>query len=101
MASTLGTTEATPLAPVAPGITKKERGHKGPYPYWFYIPAAIIYLIFFMTPTILSFYFSFSFTFSFTFAFVSGDQDPADLQRLRESFILRYGDDQQPPKAGT
>jgi len=60
MASTLGTTEATPLAPVAPGITKKERAHKGPYPYWFYIPAAIIYLIFFMTPTILSFYFSFT-----------------------------------------
>jgi raffinose/stachyose/melibiose transport system permease protein len=60
MASTLGTTEATPLAPAAPGITKKERGHKGPYPYWFYIPAAIIYLIFFITPTILSFYFSFT-----------------------------------------
>jgi raffinose/stachyose/melibiose transport system permease protein len=60
MASTLGTTEATPLAPVAPGLTKKARAHKGPYPYWFYIPAAIIYLIFFMTPTILSFYFSFT-----------------------------------------
>lgn len=60
MASTLGTTEATPLAPATPGITKKERGHKGPYPYWFYIPAAIIYLIFFITPTILSFYFSFT-----------------------------------------
>jgi raffinose/stachyose/melibiose transport system permease protein len=60
MASTLGTTEATPLAPAAPGITKKVRGHKGPYPYWFYIPAAIIYLIFFVTPTILSFYFSFT-----------------------------------------
>jgi raffinose/stachyose/melibiose transport system permease protein len=60
MASTLGTTEATPLAPAAPGITKKQRGRKGPYPYWFYIPAAIIYLIFFITPTILSFYFSFT-----------------------------------------
>jgi raffinose/stachyose/melibiose transport system permease protein len=60
MASTLGTTEATPLAPAAPGITKKQRGRKGPYPYWFYIPAAIIYLSFFITPTIVSFYFSFT-----------------------------------------
>jgi len=60
MASTLGTTEATPLAPAAPGITKTQRGRKGPYPYWFYIPAAIIYLIFFITPTIVSFYFSFT-----------------------------------------
>jgi raffinose/stachyose/melibiose transport system permease protein len=41
-------------------MTKKQRGRKGPYPYWFYIPAAIIYLIFFITPTIVSFYFSFT-----------------------------------------
>jgi raffinose/stachyose/melibiose transport system permease protein len=60
MASTVGTTEATPLAPVAPGTTKEARGRRGPYPYWFYLPAAIIYFIFFITPTILSFYFSFT-----------------------------------------
>jgi raffinose/stachyose/melibiose transport system permease protein len=60
MASTVGTTEATPLAPVAPGTTREERGGRGPYPYWFYLPAAIIYFIFFITPTILSFYFSFT-----------------------------------------
>jgi raffinose/stachyose/melibiose transport system permease protein len=60
MASTLGTTEATPFAPVAPVETRGGRGRKGPYPYWFYIPAAIIYLIFFITPTVVSFYFSFT-----------------------------------------
>ena len=60
MASTLGTTEATPLAPVAPAEPRQGRGRKGPYPYWFYIPAAIIYVIFFIAPTILSFYFSFT-----------------------------------------
>ncbi len=60
MASTVGTTEATHLAPVAPGVAREERGRRGPYPYWFYLPAAIIYVIFFITPTILSFYFSFT-----------------------------------------
>jgi raffinose/stachyose/melibiose transport system permease protein len=60
MASTLGTTEASPYAPVAPTETRGGRGRKGPYPYWFYIPAAIIYLIFFITPTVVSFYFSFT-----------------------------------------
>jgi raffinose/stachyose/melibiose transport system permease protein len=60
MASTVGTTETTPLAPVAPGVKKEERGRRGPYPYWFYLPAAIIYAIFFVLPTLVSFYFSFT-----------------------------------------
>ena len=59
MASTLGTTETTPLAPAAPGLTR-ERGRRGPYPYWFCLPAAIIYGIFFLIPTICGFYFSFT-----------------------------------------
>src|SRR6187551_3237580 len=57
MASTVGTTEATPLASVVPRTTKREE-RKGTYPYWFYLPAAIIYTIFFLVPTIASFYFS-------------------------------------------
>ncbi len=60
MASTLGTTQAVPVAPAEPGVTKKERGRRGPYPYWFYLPAAIIYAVFFITPTVVSFYFSFT-----------------------------------------
>ncbi len=28
------------------------------YPYWFYIPAALVYAIFFVVPTLLAFYFS-------------------------------------------
>jgi raffinose/stachyose/melibiose transport system permease protein len=60
MASTLGTTEAVPVAPAEPGVTEKERGHRGPDPYWFYLPAAIIYAIFFIVPTVVSFYFSFT-----------------------------------------
>jgi raffinose/stachyose/melibiose transport system permease protein len=59
MASTVGTTEATPLAPVVPKTTKREE-RKGTYPYWFYLPATIIYTIFFLVPTFASFYFSFT-----------------------------------------
>ena len=60
MASTLGTTTTPPIAPVAPDVTKKVRERRGIYPYWFYLPAAIIFIIFFLIPTIGSFYFSFT-----------------------------------------
>ena len=60
MASTLGTTEVTPGAPVAAAETGKGRGRRGTYPYWFYLPAAIIFTIFFLVPTIVSLYFSFT-----------------------------------------
>src|SRR3954454_6902699 len=60
MASTLSTSEATRLAPAARGVRAGGKRRPGPYPYWFYLPAAIIYAIFFITPTILSFYFSFT-----------------------------------------
>ena len=60
MSSTLGATETTTaLAPVVPGTTRRVE-RKGTYPYWFYLPAAIIFVIFFLTPTVLSFYFSFT-----------------------------------------
>lgn len=60
MASTVGTTEAPPSAPVLRGITSKRQERKGTYPYWFYLPAAIIFVVFFVTPTLVSFYFSFT-----------------------------------------
>ena len=35
------------------------RQHKhSPYPYWFYAPAAVIYAVLFLVPTLLAFYFS-------------------------------------------
>jgi raffinose/stachyose/melibiose transport system permease protein len=60
MASTLGTTTTPPVAPVAPEVTTKARGRAGAYPYWFYLPAAVIFIVFFLIPTIASFYFSFT-----------------------------------------
>jgi raffinose/stachyose/melibiose transport system permease protein len=61
MASTLGTAQAPPVAPVTRGETGRARGRRGgSYPYWFYLPAAVIFTVFFLIPTIASFYFSFT-----------------------------------------
>ena len=38
----------------------KEKRRSGPYPYWFLIVPGIIYVIFFIVPTISSFYYSFT-----------------------------------------
>ncbi len=34
------------------------RKRKSPYPYWFYVPAAVIFFVFFVVPTFSSFFFS-------------------------------------------
>jgi raffinose/stachyose/melibiose transport system permease protein len=39
---------------------KARRRKKSPYPYWFYLPAFIVFFIFFLLPTGSSFYFSFT-----------------------------------------
>jgi raffinose/stachyose/melibiose transport system permease protein len=60
MASTLGTTTTPPIAPVAPEGTTTRGRRAGPYPYWFYIPAAAIYTVLFLVPTISGWYYSFT-----------------------------------------
>ena len=60
MASTLSTTEATKPAATGRGATRRSKKRPGPYPYWFYVAPALIYGIFFIVPTIASFYFSFT-----------------------------------------
>jgi raffinose/stachyose/melibiose transport system permease protein len=60
MASTLSTSEATRLAPAARGLEDRGKKRPGPYPYWFYILPAIIYVVLFIVPTLASFYFSFT-----------------------------------------
>ena len=60
MASTLSTSEATRPAPATRSLRDRGKKRPGPYPYWFYLVPAIIYVVFFMVPTFASFYFSFT-----------------------------------------
>ena len=60
MASTLSASEATGLAPVRRGLQDSRKKRPGPYPYWFYVAPGIIYGLFFVLPTLASFYFSFT-----------------------------------------
>jgi raffinose/stachyose/melibiose transport system permease protein len=60
MASTLSTFEASTLAPARRGGKGGGKKRPGPYPYWFYFAPALIYAIFFIVPTIASFYYSFT-----------------------------------------
>jgi raffinose/stachyose/melibiose transport system permease protein len=45
---------------IAEGPRRPARAKRGPYPYWFYLPAGVIYTIFFIVPTVVSFYFAFT-----------------------------------------
>ena len=60
MASTLSSAETTGTdpAPAAPPAGRSRR--KGPYPFWFLVVPGVIYVVFFVVPTLTSFYFSFT-----------------------------------------
>ena len=60
MASTVSTSEATRLAPAGRSLTERGKKRPGPYPYWFLVVPGIIYTVFFIIPTLASFYFSFT-----------------------------------------
>ncbi|MEN8582983.1 sugar ABC transporter permease [Arthrobacter sp. KBS0703] len=73
---------------------KRPKG-KSTYPYWFYLPAAVVYTALFLIPTFASFFFSFTrwtltdFTFIGLDNFVQFFQEPALLKGLTNTFI--YG----------
>ena len=90
-------TAPTPSAvrDLAPAARAKRRKGSSPYPYWFYLPAAVIYTTLFLVPTFASFFFSFTrwnltdFTFIGLDNFVQFFQEPALLKGLTNTFI--YG----------
>jgi raffinose/stachyose/melibiose transport system permease protein len=90
-------TAPTPTAvrPVLQAAQPKRRKGKSPYPYWFYLPAAVIYTALFLVPTIVSFFFSLTrwnlseFTFIGLDNFVQFFQEPALIKGLTNTFI--YG----------
>ncbi|MFC8039031.1 carbohydrate ABC transporter permease [Paenarthrobacter sp. NPDC057355] len=90
-------TAATPTAarqlPQQPRTTRRKG--KSSYPYWFYLPAAVIYAALFLVPTFASFFFSFTrwnlteFTFIGFDNFIQFFQEPALLKGLTNTFV--YG----------
>jgi raffinose/stachyose/melibiose transport system permease protein len=85
-----GTEPGTATAP-APGSGRKH----SPYPYWFYLPAAIIYGTLFLLPTFAAFYFSLTRWTIFESKFIGFDnfvaffQEPALVKGLTNTLI--YG----------
>ncbi len=55
MATTTADRSAGPRTSAVPAARKRARS---PYPHWFYLPAAVIYAVLFIVPTVTSFYFS-------------------------------------------
>jgi raffinose/stachyose/melibiose transport system permease protein len=77
-------------APDAPG---RRRKRKSPYPYWFYLPAAIVYVTLFIVPTFASFYFSLTRWTIFDYKFIGLDnftnffQEPALVKGFTNTLI--------------
>lgn len=73
---------------------KRHKG-KSPYPYWFYLPAALVYTVLFLVPTFASFFFSFTrwnlteFTWIGMDNFVQFFSETALIKGLTNTFI--YG----------
>jgi raffinose/stachyose/melibiose transport system permease protein len=66
---------------------------KSPYPYWFYLPAAVIFFVFFIVPTFSSFFFSLTRWDLSTYEFIGLDnyvaffQEPALVIGLKNTLI--------------
>lgn len=65
-------------------MTTKAR--KSPYPYWFILPAGLIFVIFFLVPTVTSFYFSLTYWDPFEARFAGWDNY---IQFFSEPYLVR------------
>ncbi|MDF2050503.1 sugar ABC transporter permease [Arthrobacter sp. Cr_A7] len=92
---TTNTTVAAPAGRTLTAAAPKRRQRKSSYPYWFYLPAALVYTTLFLVPTFASFFFSFTrwnlteFTWIGMDNFVQFFSEPALLKGLTNTFI--YG----------
>jgi raffinose/stachyose/melibiose transport system permease protein len=92
---TVNTAPTVPATRPRQAVAPKRRKGKSAYPYWFYLPAAVVYTALFLIPTFASFFFSFTrwtltdFTFIGLDNFVQFFQEPALLKGLTNTFI--YG----------
>jgi raffinose/stachyose/melibiose transport system permease protein len=94
------TTAVAPTGAAPPDIgsakRSKRKAMKSPYPSWFYIPAAVLFVIFFAVPTFSSFYFSLTRWTLFDVKFIGLDnffvffQEPALVQGFINTFIYGF-----------
>ncbi|MGH2815094.1 MAG: carbohydrate ABC transporter permease [Actinomycetota bacterium] len=86
--------EAPPTGrPATTAPAPPARRRKSPYPYWFYLPAAVIFFVFFVVPTFSSFFFSLTRWDLSTWEFIGLDnyvaffQESALITGLRNTLI--------------
>jgi raffinose/stachyose/melibiose transport system permease protein len=88
-------TEVEARQTVEPTVTARTvpARNKSPYPYWFCLPAAVVFFVFFVVPTFSSFFFSltrwnlFSFQFIGLENFIAFFQEPALVIGLKNTLI--------------
>jgi raffinose/stachyose/melibiose transport system permease protein len=89
------TTVTAPADPQLAKPSKKERS-QSPYPFWFYLPAGVFYVVIFLIPTVASMYFSltrwnlFSQTFIGFGNFVQFFNEPPLVRGFINTFIYAF-----------
>ncbi|HEY9310489.1 MAG TPA: sugar ABC transporter permease [Microbacterium sp.] len=95
MTTAVAPTGAAPPA-TAGKAEPKRKGIRSPYPTWFYIPAAVLFIVFFAVPTFASFYFSLTRWTLFDVQFIGFDnfvqffQEPQLVQGFVNTFIYGF-----------
>src|SRR3569833_1195705 len=88
------TTAPRPIGTLKPNPRRRRR--KSPYPSWFYLPAAALYVVFFAVPTFASFYFALTRWSLFDAQFIGFDyfvefiQEPQRNQGFINTFIYGF-----------
>ena len=96
MTTAVAPTGAAPPATRSGRNEPKRKGIRSPYPSWFYIPAAVLFIIFFAVPTFASFYFSLTRWTLFDVQFIGFDnfvqffQEPQLVQGFINTFIYGF-----------
>lgn len=96
MTTAVAPTGAAPPATRSGKNEPKRKGIRSPYPSWFYIPAAVLFIVFFAVPTFASFYFSLTRWTLFDVQFIGFDnfvqffQEPQLVQGFINTFIYGF-----------
>ena len=96
MTTAVAPTGAAPPASKPRESSPRRKGIRSPYPSWFYIPAAVLFIVFFAVPTFASFYFSLTRWTLFDVQFIGLDnfvqffQEPQLVQGFVNTFIYGF-----------